>query len=261
MSYPRPVESVHQIEITSRCQLKCVYCPSAKLDKPLHDNTTGELLPLAAGGGYGRAKEDMTMEAFERALEHARWCDDRGTQGELALTGLGEALIHPLFLDMLAAARGALPHNLLTCSTNGIVLAQLADKDPAGLDRTLDAIADHDLRMYVSLHRPEKAAIAANLLRDRGLLAATNAAFADGAAMDWAGGLEWQVTIPEDAVTCEFLRSGWCVVLADGRVTTCCLDAEGGGVIGHVDDDPGTLHVKPWKGARQGCDTCHMRVP
>jgi hypothetical protein len=54
-----------------------------------------------------------------------------------------------------------------------------------------------------------------------------------------------------------YLRDGAAVVMADGRVTTCCLDASGGGAIGHVDDQPGTLKTKPWS----LCGPCHMTVP
>jgi organic radical activating enzyme len=249
MIFPRPVTSVHQIELSSRCNLRCTYCPSKDLAKPLD-------LPMADGGGFGREKTDITEAHFARAIAHAQYHEQQGTQGELALTGIGEALLHPSFPDLADLARFALPDNRITLSTNGVLLA----KQDELATTLLDSLAENRIAVYVSLHRPEKAKLAIDMLRERNLLAATNQAFATE-AFDWAGALDWTVSIPEKSVTCEYLRSGWCVVLADGRVTTCCLDAEGGGVVGHVDDEPGSLYLKPWEGERQGCDGCHMQVP
>jgi organic radical activating enzyme len=243
MQYPRPIESIHQIEISSRCNLRCVYCPSKDLDKPVAD------------GGSGRAKEDISMENFERALEWAQHFHHCGTQGELALTGLGEALLHPDFVDFVRLARKALPSNRITFSTNGLLLTE----------KLVEELAPYRPEIYISLHRPEKAKGAIDAAQKAGLLAATNASFAT-LAFDWAGQLDWEVSIPEDSVTCEFLRSGWAVVLADGRLTTCCLDATGAGVVGHVADVIGSLSIQPWgteggDGRNIGCESCHMVVP
>ncbi len=243
MDYPRPITSIHQIEISSRCNLRCVYCPSRDLDKPVED------------GGSGRAKEDISMANFHRALEWAVHFEHRGTQGELALTGLGEALLHPEFVEFVRLAREALPDNRITFSTNGLLLT----------DELVEQIAPYRPEIYISLHRPEKAKGAIDAAAAAGLLAATNSSFAT-LAFDWAGQLDWQVSIPKDSVTCEFLRSGWAVVLADGRITTCCLDATGSGVVGHVDDPIGTLAIEPWEtegadGRKIGCSSCHMNVP
>lgn len=240
IDYPRPVTSVHQIEVSSNCNLRCVYCPSATLDKPI------------AEGGFGRAKEDMSMATFERALVHAAHYQGEGTQDELALTGLGEAVLNPDFLKMLARAREVLPTNLLTISTNGVVFAQPGGRELA------EQMAEFNPRMYVSLHRPEKAKLAIDLFKELGIYEAANASFATE-AFDWGGALDWEVTA--DPIECRFLGDGWCVVLADGRVTTCCLDAEGAGVVGHVDDRVGSLHVQPWEGERASCESCHMTVP
>src|ERR1044072_6043239 len=103
--YPRPIESIHQIEISSRCNLRCVYCPSKDLDKPVADC------------GSGREKVDISMAHFERALEWAQQMHVRGTQGELALPGLGEALLHSDFVDFVRLAGAALPQNRINFST------------------------------------------------------------------------------------------------------------------------------------------------
>lgn len=240
--YPTPVREVHQIEFASDCNLRCVYCPSRNLDKDVAD------------GGHGRAKVFMEDATYDRALEHVAHLRDQGTQGELALTGLGETLMHPKFVEYLAWARDVLPEHPITISTNGILVTE----------ELVEAIRPHRPQVYVSLHRPEKAKGAVDLLRNAGLLAGVNASFALD-AFDWAGSLSWDVSIAENSVTCEFLRSGWCVILADGRVTACCLDASGAGVRGHVNDPLGSLVVAPWRGegpiGETGCSKCHMNVP
>lgn len=40
-------------------------------------------------------------------------------------------------------------------------------------------------------------------------------------------------------------------------MTTCCMDSEGLGIVGHVNDEIGSLSFKPYS----LCDTCHLKVP
>src|SRR5262245_42521314 len=114
MNYPRPIRSIHQIEITTRCNLRCVYCPSPNQPKL-------------------RNQEPMDMDAmiFSRALRWAVALNDRrdDERGELSLTGIGEALLHPQFVEFLAIARHVLPANPIVFSTNGLLLTdELAAK-------------------------------------------------------------------------------------------------------------------------------------
>ena len=51
LQYPRPLGAIHQIEITSRCNLRCLYCPHSKMK---------------------RAKEDMTGEIFRAAMDEVK---------------------------------------------------------------------------------------------------------------------------------------------------------------------------------------------
>ncbi len=241
MDYPRPIESIHQIEVSSHCNLRCVYCPSKDLDKAID------------AGGSGREKLDISREHFTRALEWAVYFEYLGTQGELALTGIGEAIMHPDFVDFLRLAREALPSNSITFSTNGILLTE----------EMCEAIAPYRPEVYVSLHRPEKAGDAVDHARDWGILADVNMSAATQ-RFDWAGQLDVRNTAKP--ITCDFLKQGWCVVLADGRITTCCLDATGAGVVGHVDDEIGSLAIQPWRGEGKdgrelGCGPCYQVVP
>lgn len=232
--YPRPIRSIHQIEPCSRCNLRCRYCPSPKLEQH-----------------RGQPASFMGRDTYLRALEWAVALNDPNDhmRAELSLTGIGEALMHPDFVWMVETARKALPTNPIVFSTNGILLT----------DKLAAQLAPYRPSVYVSLHRPEKAKGAIDAARNHGILAGYNPAAATD-AFDWAGLLpEWTVTAPP--IPCEFLRSGWAVVLVDGRITACCLDAEGAGVRGHIDDPIGSVSIEPWEGKNQGCTDCHMRVP
>ena len=230
--YPRPVRDVHQLELTTRCNLKCKYCPHFPE------------LP--------RTKEDMTWETFEAALDLVKFFVRQGTQSELSLTGIGESLLHPRFVEMVARSRETIgPQRQLTITTNGLLLddalcAELAPYRPA---------------VFVSLHRPEKAAFAVAAAKRAGIFALTNSQFVTQ-AFNWAGHqVNWTPMVCAPRVACEYLRAGWCVVLVDGRIATCCLDATGASVVGTVHDDPETLALAPWGDARIGCAACHMEVP
>jgi hypothetical protein len=170
----------------------------------------------------------------------------------LAITGIGESLLHPEFADFIRLAREALPGNLITFSTNGILVTE----------ELCEQIAPYNPRAYVSLHRPERAKHAVDLFRKHGLLDGTNTAFATE-SFNWAGGLDWAVSIPEDSVVCEYLRSGWAVVLADGRFSACCLDASGASSRGTIWDEIGSAVTEPWgdEATSQSCSSCHMSVP
>lgn len=221
----RLVTQVHQIEVTSRCNLRCHYCPH-------YPN-----LP--------REKADMTMETFEQALRLVDHYVVKGTQHELALTGIGEPLLHPDFVYMLELARECVgPGRPITFSTNGILVT----------DELAKRMQPFNPRVFVSFHRPEKAMWARETLLKHGLLGGVNTS-ALTSSMNWGGKVKWPVTAPR--ITCEYLNAGWCVVLQDGKVTTCCLDADNAGVVGDVWTPPDQLALRPFS----LCSTCHMNVP
>lgn len=225
-AYPRPVRDVHQLELTTRCNLHCRYCPH-------YPN-----LP--------RTKEDMKWETFEQALDLVRFFVRQQTQTELSLTGIGESLLHPRFLEMVEASRNVIgPHRQLTVTTNGLLLTE----------QLAQALAPFHPAVFVSLHRPEKAGHAVEAAKRAGILAGINNSFATS-SFDWGGTQKnWFVSAPK--ILCEYLRSGWCVVLVDGRITTCCLDPDGRGVFAKLGDDPSLMAFGP----HSLCETCHMVVP
>lgn len=204
-----PVTCVHQIEITSRCNLKCKYCVHPSMPRP---------------------KMDMTWETYVAAIGWAKTFLERGSQGELNLAGIGESTMHPQFIEMLRYARQTLgKRQPLNVTTNGILV------NDALAEAMLEATQPNPVRVYVSLHRPERAKAAIDAFRKRGMLAgcSTDPALA---AVDWAGQIKWEVTA-EKGRSCPWVRAGWVMIMADGRLTRCSFDGSGVGVLGTVLDE------------------------
>jgi hypothetical protein len=219
-----PVRAVHQIEITSRCNLRCSYCASPYLARP---------------------KVDMTPEHFARALDLALECRDEHGQRSLNLAGIGESTIHPRFVEYVAMAREALGEGFdLVFATNGVAVDEAMVR----------ALLPLRPRVFVSLHRPERAKVAYDLFMDCGLLAG----YSNDAVLsstDWAGQVAWRVTAQNrfGRRECDWVKSGWVMAMADGRLTTCSFDASGVGVVGHVDQPLEELYVSPYE-LCHGCD-------
>ncbi len=220
----RKVISIHQIEITSRCNLRCRYC--------VHPH-------------MGRSKEDMTTEVFTRSLEMVHHCYVKYGQVELNLCGIGESTMHPQFEEFVAMARKALPRIKLVVATNGILL----DEKKAAMMRR------YKVMTWISLHRPEKAGPAVEIAKKYGILFGVSND-PSTAAINWAGKVDWHVSASK-TVPCPWLTVGTAMICADGSITTCCLDGEGDGIIGTIEDDIDTLRVEPYS----LCDSCHHVVP
>lgn len=186
----------------------------------------------------------MEWATFERTLEHvAHYCRS-GTQGEVSLTGIGEAILHPRFVEMMWKTRETIGDRPLVMSTNG------TDMTPylaAELSRA-------KVGVYVSLHRPEVAAPALEMLRDAGCSTATNVGFVDS-SLDWAGQVKWYVSAPR--VHCGYLTNAWAVVRQDGSVDACCMDAHDLYPVGSVWDELGSLKTHVTK----LCESCNFKTP
>jgi hypothetical protein len=133
----------------------------------------------------------------------------------------------------------------LVLATNGLLMT----------DEMAKAIAPAKPSVWVSLHRPEKAGLAVEALRRAGILSGVSAD-PSVAAVDWAGQVKWHVSAPKGA-TCPWIKSSLVMVMSDGRVTRCCFDSTGEGVIATVDDDLAKHATSPW----HLCATCHLSVP
>lgn len=190
-------------------------------------------------------KMDMTLETFTRSLAWAKEFKRRGTQGALNLAGVGESTIHPLFVDFLALAREAMgDDHHLDFATNGVSMTPELAR----------AIAPLKPRVWVSLHRPEKAGPAIDYLLEAGLHPMGVSVDAAISGTDWAGQIKWKVRAQR--TPCPWVVGGWAIVLSDGRLTRCSFDAFGKGVIGHVNDDVTKMQTS----AYSLCKTCHQDV-
>jgi len=215
------IKYIHQIEVTTRCNLACPYCPHPKMQ---------------------REKTDMNSSTFYRVMEWVKHFTKLGQQRELAFTGIGEALLHPYLFEMLEQARQEYA-GLIHFSTNGILFD----------DEAARFCAEYQIGVFVSMHRPERAVPAKNLAKKYNVLLGENHAFVDS-ALDWAGTVNWHVSAPKSV--CRYQQDGWGVVLVDGSITTCCMDSEQVNKIGHVVDDIGTVDMHPMP----LCKTCHLEI-
>lgn len=221
------IHAIHQIEITSRCNLRCRYCTHPKMQ---------------------RTKEDMTVERYLMALSWVRRYVERGTQHELNLAGIGESTMHPDFTEFVRMAREAVgDHVKLVLATNGVVMTQ----------EIADCLAEYDVWTWVSLHRPEKAGPAIEMLKAVGVLKGVSAD-PSVSAVDWAGQVEWHTSVPFKAQPCQWLAYGRAFVMADGSVAQCCFDAEGISKVGSIYDNLDELDLPmPFS----LCSKCHLAVP
>lgn len=220
-----PIRAIHQIEMTSQCNLRCRYCTHPKMPRP---------------------KMDMTAEHFGKALEWVKFFQAKQPHPELNLAGIGESTMHPDFVRNVFLAREAVGRYVnLVLATNGLLMT----------DDLAMAIAPARPSVWVSLHRPERAGPAVEALKRAGIF---NGVSADPsmAAVDWAGQVKWHVSAPKGR-PCPWIQSSMVMVMSDGRVTRCCFDSTGEGVIAHIDDDLAQHATSPWK----LCATCHLSVP
>lgn len=223
-----PIRELHQIEITSRCNLRCPYCVHPSMP---------------------RAKEDMSEDVYRRALYWAARFVSKGQQGELNLAGIGESTIHPEFVRYVHLAREAVgPDCVLVIATNGINMT----------DEMAEAIAPAGIHVFVSLHRPEKAGPAIEMLARAKIPLVGFSTDPATAAMDWAGQVEWHVSAPQPR-TCAWVKGGGVFAMSDGRVTRCCLDGKGEEPLGHVNDDLEQMRTSPYTLCK-GCDQ-NLEIP
>lgn len=220
-----PVHAIHQIEMTSRCNLRCQYCTSPHL---------------------GRPKVDMSDEHYRLALDWASFCVRRYGQSELNLTGIGESTMHPNFIENVKMARDVVGWDCnILFTTNGLLITE----------DLVRAIRHTGVRAFVSAHRPEKAGPAADILRRHGMLISVSFDPLMG-AINWAGQVEWDGIVKAPKRECFWVKQGKAIVLADGRLSRCCLDSTGEGVMGHVSDfitKDKCAETSPWHLCRS-CD-------
>lgn len=218
------IREIHQVEITSRCNLRCVYCVHRHMP---------------------RAKEDMTRETFVKALEWAKYFREQGWQNSLNLAGIGESTMHPDFVEYCHLARQMLPEPFeLVFATNGLLVT----------DELAEALKPTGVHAFVSLHRPEKAGPAIESLKRAGILAGVSTD-PSTAATDWAGQVKWHRSAQEYR-PCGWVRKGAVFVMSDGRLSVCSFDGNGKESFGSIYDDLSQLTTHPYT----LCITCDQKL-
>lgn len=221
------VATVNTIELSSLCDNRCRYCP-------------------ASVQGEHRETGLMNRATFEKALEWALYFARQGSQREINLFGVGEPTLHPDLPEFIALARERLPFKqVLHLNTNG-------NRMTAELARAVkNAGIDH---IDITGHDHEATARTIRIFREVGIEGNLSYDFVT-APNNWAGQVDW-FEPQYDAGPCPWIHRGQVMVMSDGSVTRCCIDAFGTGIMGSVWDDLAAMDVTPF----ELCRKCHHKV-
>lgn len=229
------LQTITTIELSSICNLKCLYCINRKLAES----------PVRRPGL-------MTDKVFNKTCELLQKLVDQGTQREIHLNGNGESTMDHKLCDRISRVREILGKRAhIGLSTNGLLMTkELAVKlKESGLSQ-----------VDVSPHSPYHARKAAHILFE--------AKFPKGMVSwgciimshNWAGQLEKEhsVNCQLNKIQCDPIIEGRGYILSEGNITPCCYDFENLGIYGSVfDDDILERPIKPYL----LCKTCHQIIP
>ena len=188
-----------------------------------------------------RDKADMSDGTFERVLY---WLQEFQQQ-EVHLHHFGESTMHPKFVEMVDQISDVVPMVAVSSNGVGVTRQMISDLKDAGLSR-----------IALSIHRPEVVQKVEDYCIDVGL----PYEWASGplsAKHNWAGQVEGRNSQWAETFECHFLRDQSCVILQDGRVANCCIDAEGISSEITIWDDLRAYSLKPFT----LCLTCHHQIP
>ena len=222
------ITTINSIETSSLCNNTCPYCPAPFQNK-------------------FREVGNMTMETFEKAIEWVAYFVKQGTQREVNLFGIGEPTLNPDLAAMVRYARNKLPiRQIIHMNTNGKLMTEelareLKDAGITGIDITFHG-DPRPVARTIELFRK---------LKINGQLSVDPVTRPN----NWAGQVDWFDSPVR--YLCHWLDRGQVMVLSDGDITTCCLDAAKKGIIGTINDDVTTLRTQPF----ELCRKCHQIVP
>jgi len=233
--------NIFQIELTSRCNASCSYCPHSSLT---------------------RKKEDMSKETFNQALtlinRNNLWKNMDNYVVELHSFGeaflLGEKLFY--FLDRMKEEN--IPWGL---STNGILLGHNKEFDKkllsynGVLEISVESINSkvtiedkyQKINEYLELHIESKSKLI-NILISYG-----NVDFSKITGCAGVSKYELHTWGENDKpyTSCKFLQDNFFTIQSNGNIVSCCVDADGETNFGTV-FNPTFEHNKRWR----KCNTC-----
>lgn len=211
---------VYQIEVSNRCNLTCAYCPHPT---------------------QSRRQGLMSWSTFKNSIELLLRCG----QHTAYLHNFGEPLLHP---ELIGFVRHCTERDVnASFFTNGTLLD----------GEVLDRLASAGLRtLCVSEHTRGELDRVRSLIAEGGFPIAISDTFRPVRTElhSWADQVSrkrptrGEVSTPDQLGPCVFERRRAAVVLWDGRVNVCCIDAGGRGTRGHVDDyllDPDSYEFQP----------------
>jgi sulfatase maturation enzyme AslB (radical SAM superfamily) len=184
---------VYEIEVSNVCSLTCIYCPH----------------PTQA-----RRKGFMSFETFRKCIELYKRCENREP---LCLHNFGEVLLHPKLPSYIRYASDQ--RVTVRFFTNG-----LTPKKIPYTRKYWQHLADQGLReVHFSAHElplEQFQTIVDGVVRIRKTFDPLTSVIGT-----WAG----QVGASDEPLVepCLFERRNAFVVLWDGRISACCIDAEG----------------------------------
>ena len=224
------IQTINTIELTSICNNKCRYCPAKDQHK------------------Y-REVGHMNREVFEAAVEKVLYFCRQGTQKELNLFGVGEPTLHPHLVEFIDYARTTLPFKQpLHINTNGKTMTRELALRIKNAGITSIDVTVHDGHYY-------EAVKAIRIMAELGILFKISVDPVVG-PNNWAGQVDW--FDPHYSSPCPWIGRGQGVVLSNGDITRCCIDAFAKGIMGNIlKDDIAKMNVD----AFALCNKCHHTDP
>lgn len=224
------IQTINTIELSSKCDNQCPYCPAPIQHK------------------Y-RKTGFMEWNVYEQAIKNVLMLARRGTQKELNLFGVGESTLHPDIIELVKYARKTLPFAQdLHLNTNGNTMTFDLAKSLKDAGITAIDITGHDHLATAKTIRYFRQ------LRIKHMISYDFAVTPN----NWAGQVDWFE--PDEwypKTLCPWLSRGQIMVMSDGNITTCCIDAFGQGVFGTVFDKLDSLQINE----QELCKKCHHLTP
>jgi hypothetical protein len=165
---------------------------------------------------------------------------------------VGEPTLNPKIVEFVQYARNKLPfRQVLHLNTNGnrMTLELAKDLKAAGITA-----------IDITAHNARSAAKTVRYFKEVGIHGRVSLDFVS-APNNWAGQVDWFAPdyhkAPVRENVCPWLSRGQVMIMSDGNITNCCIDAFALGVFGTVFDDLTQFEIKEMP----LCRKCHHITP